>query len=313
MSFKAFWTSRLLLLMFLSASIPVAIGQAGRDTAGASDSELVQRFSGSRIVDFERLPNSNYLLALGRMQRVNGRVVAGNEERIQGALTRITYEIPSGFVGSVVFSFFEDQLRDSEAISLFRCTGRGCGSSNYWANDVFDNRILYGPETDQFYLAARVNNPTTGLETYIAVYVITRGNRRVYAHLDISEPRTPANVDAPVTAAGLKASLLEAGSAVVPRLRFDENDELANTEVLDVVVELLLSEKLVQVYIVGHLGGDQALDILMERSQKRAQSVQDALLARGIDQQRLLSAGVGPLAPLCEQAQCVERIELVLQ
>ena len=58
---------------------------------------------------------------------------------------------------------------------------------------------------------------------------------------------------------------------------------------------------------------EQALDTLMQRSMRRAQAVRERLLAAGIDAARVDAQGVGPLAPVCRQAPCEARIEVVLR
>src|SRR5690606_4011486 len=44
---------------------------------------VLSRRPGSEIVDYRVQARTNYRPALGRMQRVNGRVTAGSEERLQ--------------------------------------------------------------------------------------------------------------------------------------------------------------------------------------------------------------------------------------
>ena len=83
----------------------------------------IARFPGATIVQYEAQPASNYRLALGRLQRVNGRVTAGREERLQGELTRITYQIPSGFSGAEVFAHYLGAIA-GQTEELFRCQGR---------------------------------------------------------------------------------------------------------------------------------------------------------------------------------------------
>jgi hypothetical protein len=312
MGVKALLVYKTVLLLLASTTISLVFAQNSRDVNGASDSILIERFAGSRIVSYVRDPSHYYRLALGRMQRANGNVSPSSQEQIQGSLTRITYEISEGFSGPQVFEYFERQLRQRNVIPLFRCEGRDCGSSNFWANDVFDNRILYGPVTDQFYLAAKIADTANRLESYVALYVITRGNRRVYAHIDFVEPSLPAQVEAPVTAAALSAGLLERGAVVIPSLNFDDSDGLTNAEPLKAVVEMLRTERLMRVYIVGHLQEQQPLEDLVMRSELRAQSVRQSLLSSGIDSGRLMARGVGPLAPHCDRTQCEQRIELVL-
>lgn len=163
--------------------------QTTGDAAGSSDYAGIERFPGARIVDYRVDNNTFYALALGRMQRVNGRVSPRESERYQGDLRRITYEIPSGFGAAEVFSHFSEQLLGGGGEALFNCQGRDCGSSNFWANDLFGSRILYGPEGGQYYMAARYQLSVDGesVKGYAALYVITRGNRRLYAHLDFLE------------------------------------------------------------------------------------------------------------------------------
>lgn len=174
------------LAMLACASLQA---QTSTDVRGSSDYAGINRFPGSHIAEYRVENNAFYSLALGRMQRVNGRVAPREAERYQGDLRRITYEIPSGFGAAEVFGFFRDQLLNSSGEALFSCQARDCGSSNFWANDLFGSRILYGPEGGQYYLAARYRLQIDGetVSGYAALYVITRGNRRMYAHLDFLE------------------------------------------------------------------------------------------------------------------------------
>src|SRR5690606_10680294 len=234
------------------------------------DHAVLSRLPGSEIVDYRVLDRTNYRLALGRMQRVNGRVTAGSEERLQGRLVRITYQIPSGYPGSDVFERLSTQLLEGDATELYRCQGRGCGSSNFWANDVFGNRILYGPETDQFYLATTIGNEVQGVSGYAALYVVTRGNRRVYAHLDVLE--LPGDeLDAPaVTAESLLARLRQEGSALMRGLTFDDADQLEDDSGIALLLDTLSRDPLLRVYVVAHLRGEGSLQSLLQRSADRA-------------------------------------------
>lgn len=278
----------------------------------AADHAYVERFPGAQIVDYRSPGSSTYRLALDRMQRVNGRVSAGREERVSGTLTRITYRIPDGYSGADVFAHYSEQLLLA-GNELFRCQGRGCGSSNFWANDVFENRILYGAEAEQFYMASSVNNANASIGGYIALYVITRGNRNVYAHLDILELNESTS-DVPSTnPEALALQIQQEGSAQLHGITFDAQDQISDDGGLQLLRDTLNNEPLLRVYIVGHLEGEQALTQLQERSLRRAQLIVDALVGMQIDASRLSAQGVGPLAPECRQAPCEQRIEIVAQ
>lgn len=299
------------IILMLLALASVAWGQGSSDIDGAADYTDIARFPSSRISDYRQVGDINYRLALGRMQRVNGRVAPGSEERIQGALTRITYQIPSGYTGAVVFEHFATQLL-ANGVELFRCQGRGCGSSNFWANDIFDNRVLYGPEADQFYMASTLG-PSDDISAYVALYVITRGNRTVYAHLDVLQLPQSAEDETTESPEAVILRLQQEGNVRIRGLSFNDEDELRETSGLSLLADALHSDPVVNVYIVAHLAGDADIDILLARSKLRAEAVKDSLVVAGISADRLSAQGVGPLAPTCQRGPCAERVEIVLR
>lgn len=301
----------------LAAALALWITPVLADVTGSSDYAGFQRFPGSVIVDYHVQQSTVYNLPLGRMQRATGRVAPSQSERFQGALRRITYEIPAGFTGQEVYNHFRNQLLAGEQRELFACQGRGCGSSNYWANDVFDNRILYGPEATQFYMASTYEGMVEGQAVlgYSALYVVTRGNRRMYAHLDFLElPAAQAAAQRMSVVSGPDAMglrLEQDGAVSVPGLSFSEDDRLLEDDGIQLVQELMQSQGLLQVFVVGHLQGDGAADQLVERSRLRAEQVVARLVEAGVSADRLQAQGIGPLAPYCRPGPCSQRIELV--
>ena len=306
------WGLRLILcLLLVNQGAPIWAQQNGA-IGNAVDHELIRRFAGAEIVDYRTPGITNYRLALDRMQRVNGRVSAGREERVNGTLTRITYRIPEGYSGADVFAHYSTQML-SAGPELYRCQGRGCGSSNFWANDVFENRILYGPEAEQYYLASTVGSDEQHISAYLALYVITRGNRSVYAHLDIIELSDLVS-DVPTNSPeALALQIRQEGSVILQGLGFDAQDQLLDKGGFTVLLNTLRNAPLMHVYIVAHLTGEGTLEELLSRSSKRAQSLVSRLVEAGINEPRVLAQGVGPLAPLCLQAPCSERVEVVLR
>lgn len=301
---------RLLITVLLGFVSTGSWGQIATDAA--VDHDYVERFPGAEIVDFRTPGVTNYRLALDRMQRVNGRVSAGKEERVRGTLTRITYRIPEGYFGADVFDYYSDQLLTT-GDELFRCQARGCGSSSFWANDVFENRILYGPEAEQYYMVSSVANANESIHAYMVLYVITRGNRSVYAHLDILELSEITSAMPSTSPQALALQIEQEGSAQLHGIAFDNQDQLIDEGGVELLHDTLRNEPLLRVYIVSHLGGDEALAQLQERSQLRAQALVDVLVDMQINASRMSAQGVGPLAPACGQAPCAQRIEIVVQ
>lgn len=303
---------RLILCLLFVSQGAAAWAQLSGTSSGAVDHELIERFPGAEIVDYRTPGTTNYRLALDRMQRVNGRVSAGREERVNGTLTRITYRIPEGYSGADVFAHYSAQMLASGP-ELYRCQGRGCGSSSFWANDVFENRILYGPEAEQYYIASTLGSAEQRVSAYLALYVITRGNRRVYAHLDIIELPNLVSDSRTRSPQALALHLQQQGSLTLQGIGFDARDQFQDDGGFSVLLDTLRNSPLIKVYIVAHLGGEGALEDLLARSTQRAQSLASALIAAGIIETRVLAQGVGPLAPACLQGPCAERVEIVLR
>ena len=313
-SFTKFSASLGLLLLAL-LSTPAHAQSAGEQTAGA-DHPLLMRFPDSEIVEYDRTNELNHQLVLGTLQRTRGEVVPESAERLKGRVTRIVYAIPSDYQVSDVREFFAQQLRERGDSILFSCEGRACGSSNYWANDIFKRRILYGPERNQYYLAARSN---TALENdpFLALYLITRANKRLYAYVEIIESEIAVAPQALVNEGLLAATLREKGSVVLPWVQFNTADggeeELDDPSALDYLVRLLRTDPEIRVYLVSHLTApERSLESLLEQSENRAQLIKAVLLEKGIVGARIEAAGVGPLAPSCALSDCSDRIELVL-
>lgn len=303
---------KLIALLLLAATSGAALAQLPLVPSELSDHPLLQRFPDSVIVEGEFREDVNHTLVLGSLQRRREQVVPEAFERIRGNLTKLLYEIPQEFDGSDVYEFYREQMRERSYSELFSCVGRACGSSNYWANDIFRNRILYGPERNQFYVAMRTNLGME-IEPSISLYIITRANRRIYAYLEIIESGgelPPINVVEPDAVLSL---LQENGSVILPGITFDNGDVLDGSSDLDYLVEILQSDPGMRVFLVGHLQGEQPFTQLMQRSLARAEVLRQALIARGIDGGRLSAQGVGPLAPTCVAGQCQARIEMVLQ
>lgn len=300
-------------VMLLGAWMALWVGSVTADVTGSSDYAQFQRFPGSVIVSYHVDEATVYTLPLGRMQRVTGSVAPSESQRLQGSLRRITYEIPEGFSGQEVYNYFRGQLLSGDQRELFACQGRGCGSSNFWANDVFNNRILYGPEPTQFYMASTYRSIADGADVdgYAALYVVTRGNRRMYAHLDFLETVAAQGGERVGGADTMWLRLEEEGAVSIPGLAFNEDDQLIDDAGIQAVQELMADQAALQVYVVGHLQGSDDLDSLLQRSRSRAAQVVARLLDAGVDAQRVEAQGVGPLAPYCRSGPCAQRIELV--
>lgn len=320
--------SRSLTIVLLLLWIPqLVVAQPQTPALGFSDHSLIAGFPDSEILERELFRDINYRVVLGGLERVRGEIIPEDSARLRGDVTKITYEVSQEFTSDDVYAFFQQQLSEMNYELLFSCEGRACGSSNYWANDIFRNRNLYGPERNQYFMAFRAN---LGHESdpYFSLYIITRVNRQIYAHLEVVEPAgtsepeqiavvedsTQALPAGPASTSSLLGELRERGSVVLPPFRFRADDTLATPVNVEQLVSELNADPSLSVYVVAHLRQEgESLQELMRRSTSRANSLRQILIEAGIAAQRIEAAGVGPLAPACDQESCAERIELVLR
>ena len=284
----------LLIPMLLAAGLPAW----SADVAGSADPLGLARMPHSWIVGYERddslLPRE---YALGRVDKTRRNVRVEHEVRAAAKREWATYEMPAGTQPDEVIEHYLGVL-DTEP--LFSCRGRDCGRSNLWANEIFKRAILYGPDANQFYFAGERD------DALVALYVIQRGNRRVYAHLEVLRPERQVaverNTEALERLAGDGMALVE---GVTPdRLGNLNEAESAVLEALGPGMDIFSGQT---VYVVCHLYGQETGTLLIERAQACAEQAK-ALLATE-EGPELVPFGAGPLLPRVGMGP---RLELVL-
>lgn len=258
-----------LSVLFFTFCTPV---MAQSDRSGSSDYPGVERFPLSYIVDYSYEDVPEYRLILGGLEKVNGVIRPEREERIQGRLTRITYQVSDSHDAVEPFEFIKRQLQDGDAQVMFECHGRECGSSNYWANNIFRLSRLYGPDPGQHYLAVK-----RGADTFV-LYTIKRGNKRVYAHLEVVQQEGN----------GFAAALSEQRFAYLT----DPDTQLP------VLAEVLQQQAALSVWLVGFDLARQQASEAFEQSRVAAEEVKDRLLGLGVDPARVEVFSAGPLVPM---------------
>lgn len=113
----------------------------------AQQSELplgLDPFPLSSTISQQQRFDPDYRLMLGGIVKINGLIRSDREHRLKAQLTRITWQLPSGYAPEAGFNYLREQLLGKGAEVLFECAGRQCGASNLWANDIFGESRLYG-------------------------------------------------------------------------------------------------------------------------------------------------------------------------
>jgi hypothetical protein len=189
------------------------------DVAGSRDLEVLPRYPGSQIVSFKEVAAQERIYPQGPIRRISGRLRYESEISAAGHFTSLTYELPRNHTSAEVFAVARETLQAKGAELLYWCEGRECGSSSLWANAVFDNATLTGADDQQAYALLRLAEPADSL---LALYSITRGNRRAYLQAEQLQGAVPLGELLP-TPATLLRQLRNTGELNL--LRQDEPSE----------------------------------------------------------------------------------------
>ncbi len=272
---------------------------AAVDVGDARDPLALERYPYSWIVGYEKDDSLRPReFALSRVDKTRRHIRVEHEVRASATREWATYEMPQGTHAGDVYDHYLAELGSD---SLFSCRGRDCGRSNHWANYIFKQAILFGPDANQFYLAAEHG------DHLIALYVIERGNKRVYAHLEVLRPESKVAL---TTNEVLLERLAGNGLGVIDGLtpgregRLDEADLVLLTELGQGLA--IFSDQ--TIYVVCHLYGSADPQVLLEQSQRCAEvAVQGLTTDSGPS---LLPFAAGPLLP--RTGGKASRLELVM-
>ena len=185
-------------------------------TAQADDAVIseVSAYPLSQIEHVSRAQQGERLYPMDGVRRIGGRLRMDDSLVVDGLWERITYRLPSHHRGVDAFEKARKELQSQQGQLLFWCEGRECGSSNIWANDVFQRSRLYGPEAQQAYALVRLPEQP---ERLIALYAATRGTGESLLYVERMQPEQPIQAVYPKPATLLR-QLRDAGELRLPNL-----------------------------------------------------------------------------------------------
>ena len=291
----------MLTMRFLckSAVALAAMAAAAQDRDGAADPDGIVRFPDSRIVAYT--PPTllrGYEFVTGRVDRSQRDRRIDSSRRVAAELVRVTYQAPAGTRHEDVISHYQSLVADLDGDTAFTCDGRDCGRSTVWANDVFGVKELVAPDSAQFYLAAAIG------DRLVAIYVVQRGNRRVYAHVDVAH--TEGGPAETMQTGGVVDLLAQQGYAVLADALPSTDGTLgaAALEALAAHAGQLAAATDSTLHVVCHLPGANAA--ALARSSRCAEQAAAVLREAGVE---ATPFGAGSLLPRLDSPAA--RIELV--
>lgn len=185
------------------------------DVPGSQDLPAVARQVDAQIVDYRPAEDKERIYPMGAIRKISGKLRYESEVVARGPVTAITYELAAEHSSSPAFTATREALQAQGAQLLFWCEARDCGESSLWANEVFSNAKLVGADGQQQYLLLRLAAPQNN--SLIAMYGITRGNRRAYLHVEQIDAGAPLGNLLP-TSATLLRELKSTGELDFPEL-----------------------------------------------------------------------------------------------
>lgn len=185
------------------------------DVPGSRDPDFMSRLPDAEIVDYRPAADLERIYPTGSIRKISGQLRIDGQVSARGNLTSVTYQLPAEHSSDEAFTAAREALQKQGAELLFWCQARDCGESSLWANEIFGNAKLYGADDRQAYLLLRRAEPDS--ETLVALYAITRGNRRAYLHVEEFKAAAPLGELLP-TSATLLRQLRSTGRLDLPRL-----------------------------------------------------------------------------------------------
>ncbi len=203
--------------------------------------------------------------------------------------------------------YYLTQLSQRNAQILFQCSGRGCGRSNVWANQIFGQATLYGNDEDQDYVAAAYR-AADGMIQLVLVYTVTRGNQREYAWVE----QLAVAPDTTLPGFNDGAPRMQ-GPVVVPwaggvtyQFQWSADTRRQLQEWADQTGS--------RVVLVSYsaLGSTETLESALARARKAADSMTSLLVKSGIAREQLTTLVVGPVIAMADPERQGNRIELLV-
>lgn len=253
------------------------------------------------------IESAGHLVLFSPVREVNNEIRSETLARLPVSGAGRLYQISRDASREEAREHYLTLLGERGARVLFECSGISCGRSNVWANQVFDQSVLYGRDATQDYLVAGVV-AEDGSRWLTSVYTVTRGNLREYVWVEHLQVAAGASVPGLGT-----ANDRVVGPMVIPwqggvTYQFDwratdrrKINELARDEGTTVV-------------LVGYsaLGANESFKDSISRARKAAESLSDVLTKTGVSRQQQELLVVGPSVVIADPAREGDRVEVMV-
>lgn len=290
-----------------------------KDFAGSKDHPMVLRFKDSKIIGYVSKSFDDTIIPMGK-------VYDGDEEgkkwvaskSVEGKITRILYVAPADAGTLEVERNYENALATSGFTIVFKCDKTECGKDGVLSMFAFHyNKARdFGEATSQPYALTTpdqqrylvAKKAVEGGDVYVDVFSV-QGNIRInnvdqsrtMTEVEVVEPKGMGNSMVKVDADAIASALESSGKISLNNLYFDTAKATLKSESGDAITQItkaLTAHPQLKIEIDGHTDNSGTTASNATLSQRRAESVRAALIAKGIDASRLTAKGFGQDKPI---------------
>lgn len=285
------------------------------DVKGSKDPLGLKRYEGSEIVRYEERAFDEYVIPLGKLTKydfTNKTFQYDKSEKKEGKLTRVTYRVPDAQRTSLeVFKNYETNFLAEGWSTLFSARGKpeyGLMYTRVYESLKDNDQLLTYNDQDGILLVSQKAESGLTAVLFVTRYEqgLTRGIKvekgQPLVQLDVIESKKMDEKMVLVSSSEMAKSIQENGKIALYGIYFDFNQSQLQKEsepTLEQITKLLNEKSNMKILVVGHTDSIGGFETNKQLSQKRAESVIQALVSTyNISQTRLLPFGASYAAPL---------------
>ncbi|WP_228260770.1 DUF4892 domain-containing protein [Marinobacter orientalis] len=266
-----------------------------------------EAFSEAELEEEITIDSPGHLVLFSPVREVNNEIRSASMARLPVKGVGQLYEVQRGANREEARDHYLRELQARGAQVLFECSGRGCGRSNVWANQIFDQSELYGRDSNQDYLVGG-SIDENGQPWLTLVYTVTRGNNREYVWVEhLVAPRGTE-----IPGLGNESARIK-GPVIVPwqggiTYQFDWTGADRR------IINDWAGEEGARVILAAYseLQEDESFEESLERAEQAANSLARVLVKSGVSESLQTIITVGPAVVIPNPDRQGDRVELMV-